>query len=332
MNETPLWAEIESNLRSKVSQLSAYPSFIQSEVSEPYYVLTFERADGARLKVTFLYNVVRQEVSVIRQEEIKPTTGPLEQVSNYEADVQVKRVIGFLQGKLSTSFSFLQIVKVFKQLVPTGFYYEFHFDIKYSDRTTVHYLVAVNERNGQYEVVKSETVRLSAFNENALVKVENFRTIAVISRIEAILRRDKAAFLTRYPDLTSVDNNEAYFRFTFSSRLGTYFVILSFDAVKDQVSWIREQENKVQDNPEVFTEVTDFNSNPQVRPSITFLTQKITRFSTFTVVRVLRQIFVNQINYKFLISVRYSPSVVLNYFILVTESGNGVFEIKWQGF
>ncbi len=170
MNETPLWTEIESNLRSKVSQLSAYPSFVQSEVSEPYYVLTFQRADGARLKITFLYNVVRQEVSVIRQEEIKPTTGPLEQVSNYEADAQVKKVIGFLQGKLST-FSLLQIVKVFKQLVPTGFYYEFHFDIKYSDRTTVHYLVAVNERNGQYEVVKSEIVRLSAFNENALVRV-----------------------------------------------------------------------------------------------------------------------------------------------------------------
>lgn len=156
VNETPYWKDIEPILRNKVVELKSYAEFTQAEVSEPYYVLTFKKTDGAKIKITFLYNIFKQEITIIKQEEIKaPIPGPLQQVENFESDSSVNKVLNFLKDKFASSYSLFRVTKVFKQLVVSGFYYEFHLDIKYSDKTVIHYLLAVAESNeGKYEIVK----------------------------------------------------------------------------------------------------------------------------------------------------------------------------------
>lgn len=72
----------------------------------------------------------------------------------------------------------------------------------------------------------------------------------------------------------------------------------------------------------------NFTSDPLVKPTMTFLSKKINKFSTFTVTRVLRQIIVNEVHYQFFFDIKYSSTVTLRYVIYVTESANGDYEIK----
>ena len=155
VNETPYWKEIEPILRSKAVELKTYTEFTQAEVSEPYYVLTFKKTDGAKIKITFLYNIFKQEITIIKQEEIKaPIPGPLQQVENFESDSSVSKVLNFLKDKFGSSYSLFRVTKVLKQLVISGFYYEFHLDIKYSDKAVILYLLAVSESTeGKFKIV-----------------------------------------------------------------------------------------------------------------------------------------------------------------------------------
>lgn len=76
------------------------------------------------------------------------------------------------------------------------------------------------------------------------------------------------------------------------------------------------------------SEVANFATDPLVRPTITFLSSKVSKFSTFTVTRVLRQILVNEVNYQIFVDTKYSPTVTVRQVIHVTESANGNYEIK----
>ena len=69
-NDSPFIKDILVSLRQQYGkQMSDHPTLKKLEVAEPHFVLTFENPTGSSIKMTGLYNIVQNEVSVLSVEQ-----------------------------------------------------------------------------------------------------------------------------------------------------------------------------------------------------------------------------------------------------------------------
>lgn len=90
------------------------------------------------------YNLILNEALIIDYVFVPFKPGKLQQIDNFESEPSVRKVISFFEGQIGANFSLLKIVKVLRQTIITGFYYEFRILLKYS-QTAIPYIITVNE-------------------------------------------------------------------------------------------------------------------------------------------------------------------------------------------